>query len=70
MYASRSGQPRAGANRWRNPEDDLPADFELNRDVDYDAVRQPLDASAFVAELQRRHPAALNRRRWNPVKRR
>ncbi|GAA2536572.1 MULTISPECIES: hypothetical protein [Streptomyces] len=24
-----------GANRWRNPEDDLPADFEDNRDVHY-----------------------------------
>jgi TnpA family transposase len=51
----------AGANRWRNPEDDLPADFELNRDVHYDALRQPLDATAFVAELQRRHRAALSR---------
>jgi hypothetical protein len=50
-----------GANRWRNPEDDLPADFELNRDVHYDALRQPLDATAFVAELQRRHRAALSR---------
>jgi hypothetical protein len=51
----------AGANRWRNPEEDLPADFELNRDVHYDALRQPLDATAFVAELQRRHRAALSR---------
>ncbi|MGW7529021.1 hypothetical protein [Streptomyces sp. NPDC054783] len=32
-----------GANRWRNPEDDLPPDFELNRDVHYDAIRQPQD---------------------------
>jgi TnpA family transposase len=51
----------AGANRWRNPEDDLPADFELNRDVHYDALRQPLDATEFVADLQRRHRAALTR---------
>lgn len=51
----------AGANRWRNPEDDLPADFELNRDVHYAALRQPLDATEFVAELQRRHRAALSR---------
>jgi hypothetical protein len=34
-----------GAQRWRNPDEDLPADFELNRDVHYTAVRQPLDAS-------------------------
>lgn len=26
-----------GANRWRNPEDDLPADFEDNGDVHYAA---------------------------------
>ncbi|MGI8810144.1 MAG: DUF4158 domain-containing protein, partial [Acidimicrobiales bacterium] len=38
----------AGANRWRNPEDDLPADFEANRDVHYAAIRQPLDPTAFV----------------------
>jgi TnpA family transposase len=51
----------AGANRWRNPEDDLPADFELNRDVHYGALRQPLDSAEFVAELQRGHRAALTR---------
>ena len=51
----------AGAQRWRNPEEDLPADFELNRDVHYAALRQPLDASAFIAELQRRHREALTR---------
>lgn len=32
-----------GANRWRNPEDDLPADFEDNRDVHYAALGQPQD---------------------------
>jgi hypothetical protein len=46
--------------RVRGPEDDLPADFELNRDVHYDALRQPPDATAFVAEMQRRHRAALS----------
>ena len=51
----------AGANRWRNPEEDLPADFALNRDVHYAALRQPLDATAFIADLQRRHAAALTR---------
>ena len=35
--AGRSGW--AGANRWRNPEDDLPADFDDNRDVHYPALR-------------------------------
>jgi hypothetical protein len=44
-----------GASRWRNPDDDLPADFELNRDVHYAALRQPLDPQAFITGLQRRH---------------
>ena len=29
-----------GANRWRDPEDDLPGDFDVNRDVHYAALRQ------------------------------
>lgn len=41
-----------GANRWQNPDDDLPADFEANRDIHYEANRQPLDPSTFVATLQ------------------
>jgi TnpA family transposase len=50
----------AGANRWRNPDEDLPADFEANRDVHYAAIRQPLDPSAFVAALIHRLTAALS----------
>src|SRR5207248_8650766 len=42
----------AGASRWRNPEQDLPADFEQHRDVHYDAQRQPRDPIAFIATLQ------------------
>jgi TnpA family transposase len=42
----------AGASRWRNPEQDLPADFEAHRDVHYDALRQPRDPTAFIATLQ------------------
>ena len=41
-----------GAGRWRNPDEDLPADFDANRDVHYTALRQPLDPSAFIATLQ------------------
>jgi hypothetical protein len=44
----------AGANRWRNPEDDLPPDFEDNGDVHYDAIHQPLDATAFTDALEKR----------------
>ena len=48
-----------GAARWRDPETDLPADFELNRDVHYAAIRQPQDPTAFVAGLRRRLDEAL-----------
>src|SRR5262249_46091536 len=48
-----------GANRWRDPEADLPADFEVSREVHYTALRQPLDPSAFVEELRRRMRTAL-----------
>jgi hypothetical protein len=41
-----------GATRWRNPEEDLPADFEDNRDVHYENLRQPLDPGEFIANLQ------------------
>ncbi len=50
----------AGANRWRNPEEDLPADFDDNRDVHYRAIRQPLDPSTFVTALQRQLHDALS----------
>jgi hypothetical protein len=49
----------AGAARWRNPEEDLPADFEDNRDVHYEKLRQPLDAGEFIAGLQTRMRAGL-----------
>jgi TnpA family transposase len=42
----------AGANRWRNPEDDLPADFEDNRDIHYAAIRQPQDPTEFIDSLK------------------
>jgi hypothetical protein len=50
-----------GANIWRNPEDDLPADFEDNRDVHYEALSKPRDPQAFIADLQQRHTDALTR---------
>ncbi|WP_327713192.1 hypothetical protein OG912_37135 [Streptomyces sp. NBC_00464] len=50
-----------GANRWRNPEDDLPADFEGNRDVHYAALGQPQDAGEFIATLQGKLRTSLDR---------
>ena len=42
----------AGARRWRNPEEDLPTDFEDNRDVHYENLTQPLDSGEFIAALK------------------
>jgi hypothetical protein len=50
-----------GANRWRNPDDDLPGDFETTREVHYAAIRQPLDPTEFIAGLRERLAAALDR---------
>ncbi|MGV9599487.1 Tn3 family transposase [Streptosporangium sandarakinum] len=50
-----------GGNVWRNPEDDLPADFAENRDVHYEALSKPRDPAEFIADLQKRHVAALSR---------
>ena len=50
-----------GAGRWRDPEADLPSDFEDNRDVHYAALRQPTDPTAFIAELRTALGAGLAR---------
>jgi TnpA family transposase len=49
-----------GARRWRNPESDLPADFDEHRDIHYAAIRAPLDPTAFVTQLQQRLHTALS----------
>ncbi|MCN0154355.1 Tn3 family transposase [Salinispora arenicola] len=49
-----------GAAKWRNPEDDLPVDFETNRHVHYAAIRAPLDGQEFVDDLKQRLGAALD----------
>jgi len=50
-----------GGNRWRNPEDDLPGDFDTAREVHYAALRQPLDPTKFVTDLRQRMHDALSR---------
>ncbi|WP_345406644.1 Tn3 family transposase [Nonomuraea salmonea] len=50
-----------GANTCRNPDEDLPADFEDSRDVHYEALAKPRDPADFIADLQKRHVAALDR---------
>ncbi|MEU0389153.1 Tn3 family transposase [Streptomyces chartreusis] len=49
-----------GAARWRNPEDDLPGDFEATRAVHYAAIRQPLNPGAFIADLKERMTEGLD----------
>ena len=48
-----------GADRWRNPDEDLPADFEANRAENYRALRKPLDPARFVDELREELHAEL-----------
>ncbi|WP_034999156.1 Tn3 family transposase [Beijerinckia mobilis] len=41
-----------GADRYRNPDDDLPTDFEAQRKPYYQALDLPLDAAQFIANLK------------------
>jgi hypothetical protein len=49
-----------GANRYRNPDEDLPPDFDENREEYYQALSLPLDADSFIADLQDEMREALN----------
>jgi TnpA family transposase len=40
------------ADRYRNPDDDLPLDFDANREAYYQALQQPMDADLFIATVQ------------------
>jgi hypothetical protein len=51
----------AGANRYRNPDEDLPADFEENCSAYYQALNLPVDADSFIAELQTEMRQALTK---------
>ena len=48
-----------GADRWRNPDEDLPADFEARRAEHYPELRKPLDAEAFTGPLREEMRAEL-----------
>ncbi len=41
-----------GADKWRNPDEDLPQDFAERREENYSELREPLDAAVFVDELR------------------
>ncbi|MBW0106195.1 hypothetical protein [Pseudonocardia sp. KRD291] len=40
-----------GADRWRNPDEDLPADFETRRSAYYSELSVPLDPMGFIEPL-------------------
>lgn len=41
-----------GADEWRNPDEDLPADFDQRRAESYAKLRKPLDPKAFTAQMR------------------
>jgi TnpA family transposase len=49
----------AGANHYRNPDEDLPTDFEEKRDTYYQALGMPLSAQTFTDQLQQEMHNAL-----------
>lgn len=48
-----------GANKYRNPDEDLPIDFEKNREQHYLALKKPKDAREFTSKLQEEMRTAL-----------
>ena len=50
----------AGAEKWRNPDLDLPADFEANRAENYARLRKPLDPRRFTGELREELDAEMS----------
>lgn len=48
-----------GARRYRNPNEDLPQDFDARRDEYYAALDQPREAQVFVESLRHKIGAAL-----------
>ena len=49
-----------GAYKWRNPDDDMPNDYEDKRVENYAKLRKPLDARRFTAELVEEMDAELS----------
>ncbi len=50
-----------GAQRFRNPDDDLPQDFEVRREDDDDALKQPRDGATYVATVRHALEDALTK---------
>jgi Tn3 transposase DDE domain len=50
-----------GANRYRNPDDDLPTDFETKRHIYYQALTLPEDVETFISSLQQQMAEGLEK---------
>lgn len=49
-----------GAHRYRNPDEDLPQDFDTKRNLYYAALKLPENPDVFIARLQNEMKSALN----------
>ena len=50
-----------GASRYRNPDDDLPTDFESKRQIYYQALTLPEDVETFISGLQKQMESGLEK---------
>ena len=50
-----------GASRYRNPDDDLPTDFETKRQIYYQALTLPEDVETFISGLQQQMEQGLEK---------
>lgn len=50
-----------GANRYCNPDEDLPEDFEVRREENYKALNKPLDPEEFIESLKKEMYEELNK---------
>jgi hypothetical protein len=48
-----------GTGRWRDPDEDLPKDFEARREEHYESLRKPLDPAEFIDGLRQEMEASL-----------
>jgi hypothetical protein len=50
-----------GANRYRNPDEDLPTDFDQHRQNYYQALTLPEDVETFISDLQQKMVEGLEK---------
>ena len=50
-----------GANRYGNPDDDLPTDFEVNRQIYYQALTLPENVDTFISDLPQKMAESLEK---------